>query len=206
MKTDAGVNFQRVITYREWCGNSKTPYQWADIIFNDCMKMGVKPIKGVADGSMFNPTSDYSTPISKLFTDKWKELNNGESWILLEKGTRNRMGRKAHAHNWLSSPEYIDKDGNKIYELPYWIMTDNCKWLAITIPQLIIDKNNPEDIDTSIADDPYDSATYFLATLKFVSVKGTINYKTGPVRKRVEFTKDGDQIPLQPSDFAESYK
>jgi phage terminase large subunit len=197
MKLPDGQNFHRVITYREWAGNTKTPNQWAEIIYNDCVAMGVKPIRGDCDNAMFDPSSDYGKSISKLFMDKWKELHK-DHWVTLTKCSKNRIGRKATVHNWLS----MAPDG-----LSYWMITENCYWLLETLPALITDKNNPEDINTDGPDDPYDSTGYFLYKIKFISVKaGTLAYKTSAIPIRVQFTKDGQQIPFQVQDFAEQYK
>lgn len=194
MKTEDGRNFTRVITYKEWAGNRKAPDEWSTIIYNDCLKMGIKPEHGVVDSSMFNPTSDYGRSIADLFMDKWKDLNSKQAWISLKKGTKDRKGRKAATHNWLS----IAPD-----DLPYWMITENCKYLIETIPTLIVEENNPEDIDTEGPDDPYDSATYYLYTVKFISVrKGVLPYKSYTIPQRVQWNKKGDkQMPLDIKEF-----
>lgn len=199
MKTEDGRNFTRVITYKEWAGNLKTPHQWAELMYKDCIAMGIKPVRGDCDPSMFNPTSDNSKPISKLFMEKWKELNNNEPWVLLTQGTRNRQGRKATLHNWLS---------NGPDDLPYYMITDNCKQLLLTIPRLEVKENEPSDIDTDGPDDPYDSVTYFLTKVKFISVKaGVLPYKSYAQPQRVAWTPDGkQQIGLDVNEFAEQYK
>lgn len=197
MKLEDGQNFHRVITYKEWAGNQKTPDTWAEIIYKDCVTMGIKPVRGDCDSSMFNPASDYGRSIADLFRDKWKELHK-DNWITLSKGTKDRIGRKATTHNWLS----IAPD-----KLPYWMITENCYQLLSTLPQLIIDEHNLEDIDTNGPDDPYDSTGYFLYKIKFISVKaGAHIYKVAAIPIRVQFTKDGQQIPFQVQDFAEQYK
>lgn len=197
MTTNDGQKFRRVLTYKEWAGNQKSPDEWARIIYEDCKRLGIRPVKGIGDSAMFNTQTDGSKAISDLMREKWKELNK-DPWVLMERGTRNRIERVATVHNWLS----IGPD-----DLPYWMITDNCTYLIHSLPTLIYDDNKIDDINTDSDDHGYDSISYFLARIPFVSIKkGTINYKTGPVRKRVEFTKDGDQIPLKPSDFAESYK
>jgi hypothetical protein len=198
MKLEDGQNFHRVITYREWAGNMKTPHQWAEIIYKDCLKMGIQPKKGIADISMFNPSSDYGKAISALFMEKWKELNGNKHWLTLQRATKDRIGRKATVHNWLSlAPD----------KLPYWMITENCFYLLDTIPQLIIDENNLEDVDTDGPDDPYDSASYYLYDVKFISVKaGPHTYKTTATPIRLQFTKDGKQLPLDVKEFENMYK
>lgn len=199
MKLPDGQNFNRVITYKEWSGNLKTPREWAEIIYKDCTLMGIKPTKGIVDSSMFNPSSDNGKDIARLFMDKWRELNNGESWLLLQKATKDRHGRKATTHNWLS----IAPDG-----LPYWLITENCYQLKITLPILRTDEHDFEDVDTDGLDDPYDSATYYLyGGVKFIGVKaGAFTYGQGPALAKVQFNRQGEQIPFSAEDFAKQYK
>ncbi len=197
MKTDDGENFNRVITYKEWAGNLKTPDLWATIIYNDCIKMGVKPLKGYADPAIFNTQTDGSKSISSLMSAKWKELNK-DPWIMLHPGGRNRIARVAIFHNWLS----IAPDG-----LPYWMITDNCTQLVNSLPMLQSDENNPEDIDTDGPDDPYDSCGSFLSQVKFISVKaGPKNYTKNAIIQRLPTNDLGQQIAFSPDDFAKQYQ
>jgi len=198
-KTPDGQNFNRIITYKEWCGNMKRPDEWAEKIYNDCVEMKVLPENGVADSSMFNPTSDYGEAISDLFMNKWKELNGKKSWVRLIKGTKDRVGRKAATHNWLA----LAPGG-----LPYWMITENCYWLAKTIPELITDKNRVEDVDTEGPDDPYDSATYFLYVVKPIRSGrvGPINYGQGARPYRPQYNEKGEQLAFSPEDFANALK
>lgn len=198
MKLPDGQNFNRVITYMEWAGNLKRPKEWAKIIYEDCVKIGIRPQRSIADSSMFNPSSDYGTSISKLFMDEWKTLNNGNSWLMLGKGTKDRIGRKATMHDWLS----IAPDG-----LPYWLITENCYHLLRTLPILLIDEHNLEDVETDGEDDNYDSVSYWLyGCVKFIGVKaGALNYGQGNVPVKVEFNKKGEQIPLNSEEWAKMY-
>lgn len=198
MKLPDGQNFHRVITYNEWSGNMKRPKEWAKIIYEDCLKMGIKPQRGIADSSMFNPSSDYGKSISALFMDEWRTLNGDNSWLMLGRGTKDRIGRKATTHDWLS----IAPDG-----LPYWMITENCYQLLTTLPILQVDEHNFEDVDTDGLDDPYDSCTYYLyGGVKFIGVKaGTINYNQGIAPVKVQFNTKGEQIPFSAEDFAKQY-
>lgn len=198
MKTESGQNFTRIITHKEWCGNQKTPHQWAKIIYEDCLIMGIRPKRCDPDSSMFNPSSDYGQSISALFSQKWRELNGGSAWVTMSPGTKDRKGRKAATHNWLSrAPD----------KLPYWIMTESCVQLASTLPELIIKENDPEDVDTDGPDDPYDAATYFIYKVKFVSAKaGALSYKAGERTSVIQYDKEGQQLGLDPNEFAKMYK
>lgn len=197
MKLPDGQNFNRVITYKEWGGNLKTPREWAGIIYEDCLKMGIKPNRGIVDSSMFNPSSDYGKSIADLFTSEWRQLNGDNPWITLQKGTKDRIGRVATTHNWLS----LAPDG-----LPYWMITENCFHLLTTLPALLIDEHNPEDVETEGNDDNYDSVSYFLyGGVKFIGVKaGAFNYGQGTPFAKVEFNKQGQQIPFDVKEFAKA--
>lgn len=192
MKTEDGQNYNRVITYREWCGNLHTPDYWAEKIFTDCQKMGIHPTDGVADSSMFNPSSDYGNAISDLFMRKWKSLNKDKAWLRLRRGTKDRIGRKAATHNWLS----LGPDN-----LPYWMITENCFWLLETIPNLIVDENNLEDVDTTGPDDPYDSSTYYLYGVKFVAIKpGSFSLRPDLIKKHLSLDGEGNPA-IDPKTF-----
>lgn len=154
-----GVPFNRVIVYREWYWKHQTPHDSADTIYDESY---VNYTDGVGDSSMFNPQSDGSTPIATLMHQRWDERHKGKVWLRLKKGTKNRIGRVATLHNWLS----LAPDG-----LPYLLFTDNCINLMRTIPSLIYDKFKVEDVDTEGEDHLYDALTYILTAIKFIPAK-----------------------------------
>lgn len=154
-----GVEFNRIIVYKEYYGKYKTPKDWARLIYET---MPVKKLKeGVADSAMFNSQTDGSKPIAKLMEDEWDKLY-GKHWVTLKAGTKNRIGRVATLHNWLS----LAPDG-----LPYMLVTENCEHLIRTLPLLVYDPYKVEDVDTTNEDHLYDALTYGLADVKFISAK-----------------------------------
>jgi len=160
--------FNRVIVYKEWYGKKKNPDEWADIIYKS--RSVPKFRECVADSSMFNPQSDGSTPIIKLMGTRWRELNGGRSWVTYKRGTKNRIGRVATLHNWLS----IAPDG-----LPYMLITESCQHLVRTIPLMIYDEYNVEDVDTQGEDHLYDALTYGLSAIRFIpSTIGGVSPRT----------------------------
>lgn len=196
MKSQDGQNFQRVVTYKEWSGNSKTPDEWATIIYNDCILMGITPKMGYVDPAMHNTQTDGSKPIKKIMEKKWEDLNKNP-WIYLKKSSNNRIARVATVHNWLST----GPDG-----MPYWMITESCKQLISTLPKLEYDEHHIEDVDTTMIDDPYDSCGYFLPQIKFVKVKaGPINYNQGKPQFKIQYNDKGEQIALSPEEFASQY-
>lgn len=198
MKTEMGEEFQRIITYKEWAGNQKTPDVWAEKIYKDCQAMSVKPIKGIADSSMFDPPSAGGTSIADIMKHKWRELHK-DNWGFMERGVKNRIGRIASTHNWLS----IGPD-----DLPYWMITENCKYLIESLPALIYDEFKIDDINTKSDDHGWDSISYFLYRVPFISVKrGVLPYKSYTQQKRVGWTDDGKkQLPLDINEFKNQYQ
>ena len=196
MKSDDGENYNRIITYKEWCGNLKAPHQWAEKIYLDCVKMGIHPKKGYADPANFNTQTDGSKAISSLMMNKWTELHK-RHWLTMSPGGRNRIARVAIVHNWLS----IAPDG-----LPYWIITENCVQLINTLPQLISDEHNLEDVETDGPDDPYDSCGSFLSQAKFISVKaGPFSHAKKAEVFRMKYNSDNQQIAFSPEEFSKQY-
>jgi len=200
MKTEDGEDFHRVVTYQEWYGNQKYPDEWASLIYNDSFQY--KFVRGYTDPSMHNPQSDGSVSIARLFDRTWKKLNKGKRWMMLDKGSRNRIARVATVHNWLS----MAPDG-----MPYWIITDNCKNLIRTLPLLVHDEHNVEDVDTSMEDHAYDACGYGLSAIKWISagVGGIISGRLNPKFKRIvsaspvlPVNKEGDPTAIDIEAFA----
>ena len=52
--------------------------------------------------------------------------------------------------------------------LPYWMVTKDCPNLIRTIPMMIPDESNPEDLATEDEDHAVDSVSEFLTWLKWV--------------------------------------
>lgn len=158
MKTEDGDEFNRVITYQEWYGNLKTPDEWAEIIYKSaiCKKFEL----GVVDPAMTNRQTDGSHSIGQLFEKKWSDMHGGH-WLGLVKGSNDRVKRVAMIHNWLS----IAPDG-----LPYWMITENCKNLIRTLPELVYDENLEEAYDTKQEDHSADSISYGLSRVPFIGL------------------------------------
>jgi hypothetical protein len=151
-----GINFNRVITYKEFYGRGKSPDEWAQIIYAN------SPIKTIAEGrcdpAMFNPQTDGSMEISAQMEKMWERLY-GKSWVNLKPGSRNRIARVALLHNWLSKAP----DGR-----PYWLITENCLHLIRTLPMLVYDEHRVEDVDTEGEDHLYDASGYGLSSVKWI--------------------------------------
>lgn len=185
MKSDDGLVFNRVITYREWFGTEKSPREWAKLIYqtSDIKEF----VKAVADASMFNTQSDGSDAISELMQDEFNKQHGG-FWVGFEPGTKNRLQRVAAVHNWLQDAP----DG-----LPYWIITENCENLIRTLPLLVYDDHNVEDVDTTQNDHAYDSISYGLNTIKFIGLDvGTVGSRERKWAMTADVDSKGKQKAL----------
>lgn len=184
-----GIDFNRIITYQEWYGSLKSPQEWAEQIYKQAATK--KFVRGYCDPAMMNTGTDGSTSISKLMQKKWKQLH-GYNWLTMRKGNNNRINRVATVHNWLKmAPDNI----------PYWVITSNCQNLIRTLPELVYDENNPDDVDTTQEDHAYDSAGYFMVMQKFVDADpgGYHTYRTREIFK--PFNKKGEAVGLDLDKF-----
>jgi phage terminase large subunit len=140
LKTESGISFKRLYTFREWYGKERHPAVWAEIIWEEMQKY--HPIFVPADPSMFNRKQDGSKSIASEFEDVWTDRNGGW-WANMEKASNDRIKGWALMHRWLS----LAPDG-----LPYWQVTEACPNLIRTLPMLVYDSNRVEDVDTTQED------------------------------------------------------
>lgn len=191
-KTEDGDNFTRVITYKEWSGNLKNPYEWAEIIYNDCRELGVKPSKAWPDAAMLDRQSDGSKSIGNLMEDRWKQLNGDTRWISLIRSEKHRPARIAVTHNWLS----VAPDG-----LPYVLITESCPYLIKSLPTLIYDEIKVDDVDTTGDDHGWDGWSYGLVQIKFTAVKpGSYSAVSGEKKRYLPVDAQGYPA-IDPKEF-----
>jgi len=151
-KTQDGVAFNRVIVFREIDGVEKKPEEWARIIEKHIPMEQVEYI--MADPAMFHKVQDGSISIADQFKTVW--IDNGYK---LKPANNDRLGGAAILHKWLS----IAPDG-----LPYLLISESCENLIKTLPQLIHDEHNVEDVDGGNIDHHYDALRYSLMHLKWI--------------------------------------
>lgn len=200
MKLNDGRKFNRVITYYEWVGNQINPEGWAIKIYKDTLDNYNDKFKyriGYGDSAMFNPGTDGSVSISQRMMDKWRNLH-GDNWTQIDPGTKNRISRIASTHDWLS----IAPDG-----LPYWLITENCKYLIDSLPLLIYNetKGNKEDVNTDSDDHGWDSISYFLTQVRFIGLKtGALNID-GKITSHIDmiFDDKGNELALNVKKWGE---
>ena len=99
-------------------------------------------IYGVADSAIF--ASDDGVPVVEAFE---------EHGIFFEKGDKHRIPGKMQCHYRLA----FNEDGESMFQV-----FSTCKHFIRTIPSLVYDETNVEDIDTDMEDHAYDEWRYMM--------------------------------------------
>ena len=149
-KTEGGIAFTRVITYREHYHNNQAPDQVAREIAPSMV--GVQWMR--VDPAMYHKVQDGSISIADQMASVLEDSYR------IKPANNDRIGGWALMHNWLS----LAPDG-----LPYWLITENCVNLINSLPTLQHDKNNVEDCDTKGDDHAPDAARYGLVHIQWVN-------------------------------------
>lgn len=164
------TTFFRVKTFCEVYGTEKNPHDWSDVIKKQIerFKLTLEDVTFVqADPSIFNKSSDLSDSIRDQF------YASDNMWRILKPGSNDRIPGWQIMHKWLS----LAPDGK-----PYWQITSNCAELIRTLPELIHDELDVEDVESTrrrgIDDDAGDACRYMLKSLKWIEgVTGQIKPK-----------------------------
>lgn len=132
-------DFTRAITFREIYGAKVLPSARARQIeqFDN-----EKPSYKVADPSAFNLQAGRPGVIDQMISE------GCTGW---QRGNNDRLNGWMVVKEWLQ----IAPDG-----LPYWMILDCCPELIRTIPEMVKDEQNPEDIDTDGEDHAVDEIRY----------------------------------------------
>ena len=104
------------------------------------------PILGVADPSIWDESRGSSGTVINMME---------REGIYFDKGDNKRIPCKMQLHHRLA----FDENG---YPMMYVFKT--CRQFIRTLPNLVYDEKNPEDINTSMEDHDYDACRYFLMT------------------------------------------
>lgn len=161
----------RVYLYREWYGCKKEQegsVEGADV----GLKMqawevargildrenGEKVRMRIADPSIWHPRPESRRQESlgaTILEDMQKER------VFFIKADNDRMHGKMQVHKRLKLAETIDDvTGELIREEPTFQAFNSCKGFWRTLPNLIENEKNPEDVDTDQEDHPYDTFRY----------------------------------------------
>lgn len=190
------IDFIRAFTFMEVYGNDKSPHEWGRIILERLkfFNLNLSDIKNIeSDTQIFVPGLDKSKSIALQFAD----INEGFKY-LLKPASKDRIGGWENMHNWLS----IAPDGQ-----PYWLITENCENLIRTLPNLVHDENNVEDVLKESEDDAADSMRYGLKALRWIDAKvgGVISGKTKPKLRYTAVTKQGRQVSVDLDKFSDAF-
>lgn len=147
----------RIYTYRELYGAQIKEVDQARRVLGMSTHTDGSPeriIAVIADPSVFSPRGGESS-----IAQVWQE--NG---LYVQRGNRERKSGKARVHSYLSMA------GDK---KPWWmIFGDRCPNLVRTLPELVLDEHDVEDIDTQQEDHAYDSCRYFLMHITAPLIRG----------------------------------
>lgn len=150
-------NTGRIYTYRELYGPGIKEVDQAKRVVGMSVAEG-QPEKlqaCIADPSVFSPRGGQSS-----ISDIWQQ--NG---LIVIKGNNDRKGGKARMHSYLSMGP--DKK-------PWWqIFNDRCPNLARTLPELVLDEHDTEDVDSSQEDHAYDECRYFLMHIRAPKIQAS---------------------------------
>ena len=141
-----------VFVYRELYGKEKHPIEWADDIVR--LSQGEEIHMVLADPSMWirNPMS-WNNPGTAMYSDKSiaQSIESGIDYPIVP-ANNNRV------NGWMNMARllhYTDKSRPNLYFV-------DCPNLARTLPLMLRDDKNPEDIDTTLEDHCVDALRYGL--------------------------------------------
>lgn len=148
--------FNRVWIYREISGTERTPQEWSGEIIKCVVLKQFDWIRG--DPAMFHRNEDGSRSIA----DQFQEMG-----VSILPANNDRIGGWTVVKNWLS----LAPDG-----LPYLIISEQCNGLITTLPDLVHDEKNVEDVDTDGPDHHSDALRYLLVHLDWIDANvGTVS-------------------------------
>lgn len=149
------MGVKRLYIYRELYKNKLTPLQWAEMLG---LLFRYEPIDYlVLPHDAFSSQQGYQS-VAQVFRQYFAKKNITVRIRQAESLSKNNRPRRVTLmHQMLSAAP----DG-----LPYLQVHQNCTNLIRTLPELVYDEDNPEDIDTDQEDHAYDSVSYGLMTIR----------------------------------------
>lgn len=120
-------------------------------------------VDAVADDAIFGGRQDNSKDIAEQFADKFLELDakfgtKTTLWRRVGKGPKSRIQGRLEVHHRLKIP--ADREGNPTGEAPMLLFFPAAKHIIRTLPELLNDDKNPEDVNTDMEDHSYDTLRY----------------------------------------------
>lgn len=153
--------------YREWYGCKEGEADVGLKMVAREVANGILDIEGgekvryrVADPSIWNKTKKMDARKHETIAPSVFEDMSGAGVFFL-KANNDRIQGKMQIHERLKLVEDIDKDtGELLNEAPRMFIFNNCRAFWRTMPALIADEKNPEDVDTDQEDHIYDELRY----------------------------------------------
>lgn len=117
----------------------------------------------VADDAIFGGRQDNSKDIAEQFADALLELDKKYGtktmfWRRVGKGPKSRISGRLELHHRLKIP--VNEEGQQTGERPMLVFFPAAKHIIRTLPELLNDERNPEDVDTTMEDHAYDTLRY----------------------------------------------
>jgi len=139
------VDFEGVLwVYREFYTQGKVADEFANMIL--AMEQSENIRYGILDASVWQRRGDPGPSIAE------RMIQSGCRWRPSDRTQNSRVAGKMELHRRLKINELTEKPSLRIFS--------NCKNLIRTLPQLPLDKNNMEDVDTKAEDHAYDALRY----------------------------------------------
>lgn len=146
----------RLFKYRElygWggrddVGSKQDPEDVAKRIIE--LEKGERIHYAVADSAIFGGRQDNFPTVAEQFSDAFG--SRAVHWQPINKGPGSRIAGKMELHHRLKWVE----DGPD----PMLMVFNNCRHTIRTLPNMILDDNNLEDVDTTLEDHAYDETRY----------------------------------------------
>lgn len=111
----------------------------------------------IADPSIWHPRPDYRKKEARGPTIHEDMMSEG---VFFQKADNDRLQGKMQFHKRLKLVENIDEHGEIIAEYPQVRIFNTCKGFWRTVPNLVADEKNPEDIANKQEDHCYDAIRY----------------------------------------------
>lgn len=173
----------RAYNYREFYGCNGTPDVGIKLTAQQ-IAMKIREIEdeeeydgnitGIADPAIWNNTGSAEGSIAEMME---------KCGVYFEKGNNSRLAGKMQVHYRLA----FDDEG-----IPMIYFFENCRNIIRTLPMLVYDSVNPEDVDTRQEDHLYDALKYFLMASPIAPRENIISYTNKSVFS--DFDKKCDEM------------
>ena len=148
-----------VFVYRELYGTERHPKEWGELIHKVNSRLSTDIDMTLADPSMWakNPLS-WNSPDRAAYTDK--SIADAMYPYL-----QNMMpANNSRVNGWRNMAQLMH--WTKTHNPNFYIIEGTCKNLIRTIPGMVRDEKNPEDIDTDLEDHAVDACRYMLSHIQ----------------------------------------